>query len=136
MINRDFHAARATSSAGRLAVAALIDGLVQSLGWRAIVIGGLAVEFWTRGAYSTSDIDLYLPCDGGDNQRMRRIRFADWLKGREAARKRAEQVERGFAEPYRRERPRDRKKARLLRERGTPEHLIGPERADDHPEPD
>jgi len=45
----------------KLAVAALVDGLAQSLGWRAIVIGGLAVEFWTRGAYSTSDIDLYLP---------------------------------------------------------------------------
>ncbi len=67
---------------------------------------------------------------------MRRIRFADWVKGHEAARKRSEQVERGFAEPYRRERPRDPEKARLLRERGTPEHLIGPERADDHPEPD
>ena len=25
------------------------------------MIGGLAVEFWTHGAYSTSDIDLYLP---------------------------------------------------------------------------
>jgi hypothetical protein len=34
---------------------------------------------------------------------------------------------------YRRERPRDPEKARLLRERGTPEHLIGPERADDSP---
>ena len=59
---------------------------------------------------------------------MRRIRFVDWLKGHEAARKRVELVERGFAEPYRRERPRDPEKARLLRERDTPEHLIGPEK--------
>jgi hypothetical protein len=45
----------------KLAVAALIDQLAQRIGWRAIVIGGLAVEFWTHGAYSTGDIDLYLP---------------------------------------------------------------------------
>src|SRR6266508_7011786 len=45
----------------KLAVVSLIDGLVQRIEWRAIVIGGLAVEFWTHGAYSTSDIDLYLP---------------------------------------------------------------------------
>jgi hypothetical protein len=45
----------------KLAVVALIDELVQRIGFRAIVIGGLAVEFWTHGAYTTSDIDLYLP---------------------------------------------------------------------------
>ena len=45
----------------KLGVAALIDELVRELGFRAVVIGGVAVEFWTRGAYSTADIDLYLP---------------------------------------------------------------------------
>jgi hypothetical protein len=45
----------------KLAVAALINRLVRPAGWRAIVIGGLAVEFWTDGAYTTSDVDLYLP---------------------------------------------------------------------------
>ncbi len=45
----------------KLAVAALIDRLVQRIEWRAIVIGGLAVEFWTDGAFTTADIDLYLP---------------------------------------------------------------------------
>lgn len=45
----------------KLGVAALIDDLVRELGFRAVVIGGVAVEFWTRGAYSTADIDLYLP---------------------------------------------------------------------------
>lgn len=45
----------------KLAVAALIDDAIRDLGFRAIVIGGVAVEFWTRGAYSTGDIDLYLP---------------------------------------------------------------------------
>jgi hypothetical protein len=45
----------------KLAVVSLIDRQVQRIEWRAIVISGLAVEFWTRGAYSTTDIDLYLP---------------------------------------------------------------------------
>ena len=45
----------------KLGVAALIDDLVRELGFRAVVIGGVAVEFWTRGAYSTAVIDLYLP---------------------------------------------------------------------------
>jgi len=44
----------------KLAVAALIDNVVRlARRFRAIVIGGVAVEFWTRGAYSTADIDLY-----------------------------------------------------------------------------
>jgi hypothetical protein len=56
--------------------------------------------------------------------------FTEWLVGHARARKRVERVESAFAEPYRRERPRDPEKARLLRERGTPEHLIGPEASD------
>ena len=43
-------------------------------------------------------------------------------------RKRAASIRRAFTKPYRRERQRDPEEARLLRERGTPEHLIGPER--------
>jgi hypothetical protein len=45
----------------KLSVVALIDQQVRRVEWRAIAIGGLAVEFWTHGAYSTTDIDLYLP---------------------------------------------------------------------------
>ncbi len=45
----------------KLAVAAVVNLVVQPLGFRAIVIGGLAVEFWTQGEYTTADIDLYLP---------------------------------------------------------------------------
>ncbi|HEY3017624.1 MAG TPA: hypothetical protein VGJ23_02220 [Gaiellaceae bacterium] len=61
---------------------------------------------------------------------MRTKRFTDWLAEHARARKRVADVEHAFAEPYRRERPRDREKAGLLRERGTPEHLIGPEPTD------
>jgi hypothetical protein len=54
----------------KLAVAALIDDIVRTLGFRAIVIGGVAVEFWTRGAYSTADIDLYLPHGPAVDERL------------------------------------------------------------------
>jgi hypothetical protein len=58
---------------------------------------------------------------------VRKIRLSDWVAGAEERRRRAAWVRRAFVEPYRRERPRDPEKARLLRERGTPENLIGPE---------
>lgn len=60
---RDLEAALAleNETERKLAVVSLIDQLVQLIEWRAIVIGGLAVEFWTHGAYATTDIDLYLP---------------------------------------------------------------------------
>lgn len=44
-----------------------------------------------------------------------------------SVRRRVAKIEAAFAEPYRRERLRDLETARLLRERGTPERLIGPE---------
>jgi hypothetical protein len=58
---------------------------------------------------------------------VKQIRFSDWLVGAEERRSRAAWVRRAFGEPYRRDRPRDAEKARLLRERGTPERLIGPD---------
>jgi hypothetical protein len=58
---------------------------------------------------------------------MRRIRYSEWIAGRDAALKRLELIRAAFG-PHRRERPRDPEEARLLRERGTPEHLIGPEK--------
>jgi hypothetical protein len=45
----------------KLAVVAVVDAVMQQIDFRAVVIGGLAVEFWTRGEYTTGDIDLYLP---------------------------------------------------------------------------
>jgi hypothetical protein len=60
---------------------------------------------------------------------MPRIRFVDWLAGRKDASKQLAQIRASFGD-YRRGRPRDPEKARLLRERGTPEHVIGPEATD------
>jgi hypothetical protein len=61
---------------------------------------------------------------------MRRIVFREWIARRDAARARIAKIERAFHDPYVRKRPRDPDEARLLRERGTPEQLIGPERPD------
>jgi len=56
---------------------------------------------------------------------MRTIDFNDWLASAEDERARVRAVEAGFAEPYRRERPRDAEESELLRRRGTPGYLIG-----------
>lgn len=61
---------------------------------------------------------------------MRRKRFSDWLADDGAARARLARLRLGLP-AYRRERPRDPDKARLLRERGTPERLIGPDPPDE-----
>jgi hypothetical protein len=52
--------------------------------------------------------------------------LADWRADRAETAARVRRATAGFPKPYRRERPRDADEARLLRERGTPEHLIGP----------
>ncbi len=67
-------------------------------------------------------------CGWSHNLDVRAICLADWISGSDERRRRAARIRRAFVEPYRRERPRDPEKARLLRERGTPERLIGPER--------
>jgi hypothetical protein len=56
----------------------------------------------------------------------RTIDFDEWLASAEVERARVRAVEAAFAEPYRRERPRDAEETALLRQRGTPEYLIGP----------
>lgn len=56
----------------------------------------------------------------------RTIDFKDWLASAGVERARVRAVEAAFAEPYRRERPRDAEESELLRQRGTPEYLIGP----------
>lgn len=55
----------------------------------------------------------------------RTLDFQVWLRQHEERRARAERVAAAFG-GYRRERPRDPEEAALLREIGTPDHLIGP----------
>jgi hypothetical protein len=59
---------------------------------------------------------------------MRRMTIEEWRAERDAGREQARRLIAGFPRPYTRERPRDPEEAQLLRERGTPERLIGPER--------
>ena len=44
-----------------LRAAAAITGELATMGLRPVVVGGSAVEFYTRGAYATADIDLVVP---------------------------------------------------------------------------
>ncbi len=54
-------------------------------------------------------------------------RLHEFLAEDRAARQRLRELVAGLPKPYRREGPRDPEEAGLLRERGTPERLIGPE---------
>jgi hypothetical protein len=141
---RDLESALALENATerKLAVVSLIDQLVQRIDWRAIEKRKACRRPWSslsashngrvevRTSLHTSSKRSRSGSVTGDNPIVRQIRFSDSLAGRDEARKRLEPIRRAFG-VYRRERPRDLEKARLLRERGTPEHLIGPERADD-----
>jgi hypothetical protein len=51
--------------------------------------------------------------------------FREWLAQDAAAKERLARIQAAFPQPYERGRPRGRDEARLLRERGTPERLIG-----------
>src|SRR5712691_10776059 len=77
---------------------------------------------------ATSSTNSREPCAGARKLwcMARTIDFRDWLVDAEAQRERVSAVEASFAEPYRRERPRDPEEAGFLRRRGTPERLIGP----------
>lgn len=44
-----------------LRAAAAITGELARMGLRPVVVGGAAVEFYTRGAYATADLDLIVP---------------------------------------------------------------------------
>jgi hypothetical protein len=44
-----------------LAVVAVLTEAVRDLGVKPVVVGGLAVQYWTHEQYTTSDIDLLLP---------------------------------------------------------------------------
>jgi hypothetical protein len=54
--------------------------------------------------------------------------MSDWLTEHDELRAQIERLTSRLPRPYRRERPRDPGEAQFLRERGTPERLLGPER--------
>jgi hypothetical protein len=58
-----------------LEVAAIVDAAVAAIGPRPIVVGGLAVAYWTTGLYLTGDIDVVMPVTGLTNQRLAALGF-------------------------------------------------------------
>ncbi len=44
-----------------LEVAAVVEGALHRIGVHPVVVGGLAVAYWTAGAYVTGDIDVVMP---------------------------------------------------------------------------
>jgi hypothetical protein len=44
-----------------LEIAAVVDAALAPIGVRPIVVGGLAVAYWTEGTYNTGDIDVVMP---------------------------------------------------------------------------
>ena len=44
-----------------LEIAGVVDAALRSIAIRPIVVGGLAVAYWTTGLYLTSDIDVVMP---------------------------------------------------------------------------
>jgi hypothetical protein len=121
---RDLEAALAleNKTERKLSIAGAVASAQRSNGWRR----GLARDSRSRrGSFRRSrescSAERYA-------EKVRRISLAEWRAYAPAGRELARRLGDAFPRPYRRERPRDAEEGRLLRERGTPEHLIGPER--------
>jgi len=44
-----------------LEIAAVVAAALAPVGVRPVIVGGLAVAYWTAGTYVTSDIDVVMP---------------------------------------------------------------------------
>lgn len=58
-----------------LAVVAVIADAVRDLGVTPVVVGGLAVQYWTHAQYTTGDIDILLPSLPEIDERLRELGF-------------------------------------------------------------
>lgn len=59
----------------KLAVVGVIDLALRDLGIRPVVVGGVAVEYWTYGEYATGDIDLLMPYLPAASDRLAELGF-------------------------------------------------------------
>lgn len=59
----------------KIAVVGVIDYALRDLGIRPVVVGGVAVEYWTYGEYATGDIDLVMPYLPAANERLAELGF-------------------------------------------------------------
>lgn len=59
----------------KIAVVAVVTAALADLRVRPVVVGGLAVEFWTYGEYATADIDILMPYDPQISARLAALGF-------------------------------------------------------------
>jgi len=59
----------------QLEVVAIVSEAVADLGIRPVVVGGLAVAYWTAGTYLTGDIDVLMPSSPAVDERLRALGF-------------------------------------------------------------
>src|SRR5881397_2772256 len=52
-----------------LEIAGVVDAALRAIDVRPIVVGGLAVAYWTTGLYLTGDIDVVMPHSAEIEQR-------------------------------------------------------------------
>ena len=67
--------ALANETERKLAVTAALASAIADLGVKPVIVGGLAVEYWTYGAYSTTDIDVLLPSSPEISVRLGQLGF-------------------------------------------------------------
>ena len=58
-----------------LEITGVVDAALRPIGVRPIVVGGLAVAYWTTGLYLTGDIDVVMPHSTGIEQRLAALGF-------------------------------------------------------------
>jgi hypothetical protein len=58
-----------------LEIAAVVDAALRAIDVRPIVVGGLAVAYWTTGLYLTGDIDVVMPHSAEIEQRLAALGF-------------------------------------------------------------
>jgi len=58
-----------------LEIAAVVDAALRPIAIRPVVVGGLAVAYWTTGLYLTADIDVVMPYSTEVEQRLASLGF-------------------------------------------------------------
>src|SRR3972149_7332329 len=59
----------------QLEVVAIVSEAVADLGIRPVVVGGLAVAYWTAGTYLTGDLDVLMPSSPAVDERLPALGF-------------------------------------------------------------
>lgn len=58
-----------------VAVVAVLRAVLRDLRVDPVIVGGMAVQYWTHGAFATTDIDVLLPVDPAIDHRLGALGF-------------------------------------------------------------